>query len=252
MPHSSFGVCVCLSLLYTWAWPEAPASSSWSRRGRTADTETEMCAVSVLRATAVWKEDQRNWTRSLTWRPSPKSSDEQGWMSFIQETLAGRCLFLSCFHRHSRIWDDTSSSSSGTCVISRITAPCITVGGERPSYTYPHLAAWAQQSDWYPCCRPSFGPCSTSWKTPQPASHSEVGPLMTTHNQYHWMIRPQREWNRTVKVLIHLFIQNFRKKRKIQEILRYTFGDGMSKILHLSYRCEKLWGLRYRARKETV
>lgn len=30
-----------------------------------------------------------------------------------------------------------------------------------------------------------------------------------------------------------------KKKKKIQEILRDTFGDGMSKIHHLSYRCEK-------------
>lgn len=40
-------------------------------------------------------------------------------------------------------------------------------------------------------------------------------------------------------VLIHLFIQNFRKKRKIQETLQYTFGDSMSKIHRLNYRCEK-------------
>lgn len=45
--------------------------------------------------------------------------------------------------------------------------------------------------------------------------------------------------NRTSHSFIYSKFQEKKKKKKIQEILRYTFGDGVSKIHHLSYRCEK-------------
>lgn len=134
---------------------------------------------------------------------------------------------------------------SGTCAILRITAHCITVRGERPSSMYPHLVAWPQLTDWYLFCRA----CSTSWRAlhkqheemmtadssgqqSQRGRSSNILPFFTPH-------RSQGKWNNKVIVLIHLFIQKFRKKRKYKKFSDTHLEMACQKIHHLSYRCGK-------------
>ena len=98
-------MCLCAcppSLLFIWALQEVPVLSFWSKLGRTTDTETEMCVDSALKVSAASKAGQRNWTLSLTWGLCQSTSNEQGWMWFIREMLAGKQLFLHCSNKHKR------------------------------------------------------------------------------------------------------------------------------------------------------
>lgn len=110
----------------------------------------------------VWKEDHRNWTRSLIWGPSGRRWNRQKWTSFIPETLGGIWEVLCCIQGLWRKFKNPCLHSfSMICVILLITAHSITVRGERPSSTFRHLAAWLQLTGWCLSCGPSSssGPC---------------------------------------------------------------------------------------------
>lgn len=195
-------VCVCFSLRCIWVLPLDPVGSSWNKQGRMLVTEIETCAASVLGGSAVWKEDRRNWTRSLTWGPSGRSWNGQEWTSFIPETPGGKREVQCCIQV---LWrkckDPCLLSSSGICVILLITAHSIMVRGERPSSTFHHPAAWLRLTGWCLSCRASSGPCWPSWWTrlPRPAKTFEA-----PHVRGEWRL----------SAVIHLFIQKFRKKKK--------------------------------------
>lgn len=103
------------------------------------------------------------------------------------------------------------------CVILLITAHSITARGERSSSTFRHLAAWLQLTGWCLSCRPSSAPC---WSSKHGTASQTFSPLHV-----------RGSFRNKDSALIRLFIQKFRKK-KIQEILRYTFRDGVRKIRH--------------------
>lgn len=166
---------VCSSLLCIWVLPLDPVGSSWNKQGRMLVTETETCVASVLRGSAVWKADQRNWTRSLTWGPSGRGWNRQAWTSFIPETLGGKREVQRCIQV---LWrkciNPCLHSSSGTCVILLFTAHSIMVKGERLSSTFHHRAAWLGLTGWCLSCRASSRPCWPSWRSclPRPSKPS--------------------------------------------------------------------------------
>lgn len=151
--HLGIARCSCVVLL--------------EQTGKQSVSETKMHVASVLKVTAEWKEDQRNWTRLLTWvQLWTKSPNKRGRMTFIPEMLAGRHLLLQWWQTDPLQYEITFSALlSATCVILLITAHCITVKGEQHSTTCPHLAAWPQLTDRVLCCRPSFTRSCPSWRS---------------------------------------------------------------------------------------
>lgn len=144
-----------------------------------------MCVASALRATAVWEEDQTNWTRSLTWWPYPKRCGRQGWMSCPPETLAGRRLSfpMLCFKASQSLEVLLASSSTGTCATLPITARCIMERGEQRSSMFPHLAASPPLTPWFLCCELPYWPCWTSWRTRDRQPHRASLSLIEFYTQ---------------------------------------------------------------------
>lgn len=120
----------------------------------------------------------------------------------VQQTSVSLLMF-----GRSGIWDHTLCPPSlGTCVSLRTTARCITVRGGRPSSTCLHVEAWARPTDWCLCCRASFRPCWSSWRT-----LCEVDHQVTAHSEKNL----SGEFNQTTVLLIHSFIYSkFQEKKE--------------------------------------
>lgn len=127
-------------------------------------------------------------------------------------------------------------------MILHITAHSITVRGERPSSTYPHLAAWPQLTGWYLCYKPSFRPCSTSWRTLQNQHEGRPSSLKKLVGQEIKYSKQQR--------LFSFIYSKFQKKRKYKRFLDTHFETACQKIRNSAIGVKKLLRPQIQSMKE--